>query len=89
MLRLPHIFLFALLSLGLLLAVCNKDPIEEPEPEPEPELEFSTSAYCDNSCYFSRDGEYDDGGYNSKSSLCKFGTDCTDCGRRVVKKIKR
>ncbi len=88
MLRLFKYILFCALIGGLVLSGCKKDPDEEEEPE-VPELEFSTSEFCDNSCYFNSDGECDDGGYGSTSSLCKFGTDCRDCGRRVIKKIKR
>lgn len=88
MLRISKYLLFCLLIGGLAIVACKKDPEEEEEPE-VPELEFNTSVFCDNSCYFSEDGECDDGGYGSTSSLCKFGTDCADCGKRIIKKIKR
>ena len=37
---------------------------------------------CTTTCEYSDDGSCDDGGYGSASSLCKFGTDCDDCGPR-------
>lgn len=37
---------------------------------------------CNTTCAYSGDGSCDDGGYGSASSLCKFGTDCDDCGPR-------
>lgn len=37
---------------------------------------------CDNTCYYAYDGECDDGGRNSLTSLCDCGTDCYDCGSR-------
>ena len=84
----PSSFLYLLLiSVLIFTGSCEKDPDEEPDPEPE--LEYVTNQYCDNSCYFSDDGECDDGGYDSKSDFCKFGTDCDDCGVRIRKRIKR
>ena len=38
--------------------------------------------YCTTTCPWSSDGECDDGGPNSETSLCDFGSDCTDCGAR-------
>jgi len=37
---------------------------------------------CTETCTRARDGECDDGGPGSVSSLCTLGTDCTDCGPR-------
>lgn len=37
---------------------------------------------CNNHCHWPGDGECDDGGPNSKYSLCYPGSDCTDCGPR-------
>ena len=37
---------------------------------------------CNDTCNFSDDGDCDDGGPDSDYSVCDFGTDCTDCGRR-------
>jgi hypothetical protein len=40
---------------------------------------------CDDACVpFNNDGECDDGGEESISNLCKIGTDCSDCGERIV-----
>ena len=40
--------------------------------------------YCEDTCRFSGDGDCDDGGPDSDYSFCALGTDCTDCGPRVV-----
>ncbi len=37
---------------------------------------------CDDSCTFASDMECDDGGPDSMTSVCAFGTDCSDCGPR-------
>lgn len=37
---------------------------------------------CENTCFFADDGECDDGGPDSITSACGFGTDCGDCGPR-------
>lgn len=37
---------------------------------------------CNETCDFFDDGECDDGGPNSTTSLCAPGSDCTDCGPR-------
>ena len=37
---------------------------------------------CDETCFFSDDGECDDGGEGSVTSACGLGTDCMDCGQR-------
>lgn len=40
---------------------------------------------CEDTCRaFNNDGECDDGGENSDTDLCKIGTDCSDCGARIV-----
>ncbi|HNO78921.1 MAG TPA: matrixin family metalloprotease [Phycisphaerae bacterium] len=39
--------------------------------------------FCDDSCFFAQDGECDDGG-DGFEQFCDFGTDCSDCGVRVV-----
>jgi hypothetical protein len=44
----------------------------------------SGSGGCTNSCYWSGDGECDDGGEGATYSVCEYGTDCTDCGVRPV-----
>ena len=42
----------------------------------------STLGMCDDSCTFAMDGECDDGGPDSDTSVCDLGTDCSDCGPR-------
>jgi hypothetical protein len=37
---------------------------------------------CDDSCGSARDGECDDGGPGSLYSICRYGSDCSDCGPR-------
>jgi hypothetical protein len=37
---------------------------------------------CNDSCRFAFDGECDDGGEGSITSLCSYGSDCGDCGPR-------
>lgn len=37
---------------------------------------------CSNTCRYARDGDCDDGGGRSSYELCRFGTDCADCGAR-------
>ena len=35
-----------------------------------------------NSCRYANDGECDDGGPEADSSICTYGSDCSDCGLR-------
>ena len=42
---------------------------------------------CENSCSLASDGICEDGGVGSSFSLCKFGTDCADCGSRHATKV--
>jgi hypothetical protein len=39
---------------------------------------------CTNTCEFAGDGECDDGGDGSELDLCALGSDCDDCGPRVL-----
>ena len=39
---------------------------------------------CTDECIFDDDGICDDGGPNSSFSLCEGGTDCTDCGAKLI-----
>ncbi len=50
------------------LAGCFQDPNEED--------------LCTNTCQYAYDGECDDGGPGSITSLCPCATDCADCGER-------
>lgn len=38
---------------------------------------------CTNTCAYPNDGECDDGGAGSVTSLCTYGSDCGDCGSRT------
>lgn len=38
---------------------------------------------CDDTCFWPADGECDDGGPNSLTDYCEYGTDCNDCGTRT------
>lgn len=40
------------------------------------------ASLCSNSCRYARDGDCDDGGRGSRYDMCRFGTDCSDCGPR-------
>ena len=42
--------------------------------------------YCSNNCQYASDGICDDGGSGSKSQVCKYGSDCNDCGSRAPSK---
>jgi hypothetical protein len=37
---------------------------------------------CENTCRYANDGQCDDGGPDSDTNACLFGTDCADCGER-------
>ena len=39
--------------------------------------------FCNDKCKYAGDGVCDDGGENSKSQVCRIGTDCSDCGQRT------
>ncbi len=52
-----------------------------PEGTPPPiDLPTSGDPRCSDSCQYSRDGECDDGRPGASYSVCRSGTDCTDCG---------
>ena len=46
--------------------------------------EIPADAICTETCEYSNDGGCDDGGPGANFSLCDFGTDCRDCGFRVL-----
>lgn len=39
---------------------------------------------CTDTCKWRNDNECDDGGHNSDYDVCRYGTDCTDCGPRWI-----
>jgi hypothetical protein len=41
-------------------------------------------ALCDDSCATARDGECDDGSKGAICAICGVGTDCSDCGARLL-----
>ena len=43
-----------------------------------------TTSLCSNTCQFANDNECDDGGEDSTFDGCQLGTDCNDCGTRIV-----
>ncbi|MDP4763876.1 MAG: hypothetical protein NWR83_13020 [Salibacteraceae bacterium] len=74
-------FSIILFSVLILAVACKRETIE------------IETIVCDDACApFNNDGECDDGGEESISNLCKIGTDCSDCGERIIitkEKIKR
>lgn len=61
---------------------CKEQPPKE-EVEERP-LSLLEEDWCLNDCVFSGDGECDDGGPDADTDFCQLGTDCDDCGRRIV-----
>ena len=53
-------------------------------PPPVPHAPFAASPGCANTCQNARDGNCDDGGPGAEFSDCVYGTDCADCGFRVL-----
>lgn len=76
---------FALFFFAAVLFGCKKDdPNEVIE---EPPLQIQTSEFCENTCIFANDGDCDDGGSNSSSDFCEYGTDCADCDLRTLVRV--
>ena len=58
-------------------------PLPPHPPESPPPMRLQATGWgCENSCAYANDRQCDDGGVDSDTSLCKGGTDCTDCGYR-------
>jgi hypothetical protein len=80
-LRIMLRFSIILFSVLILAVACKRETIE------------IETVVCEDACVpFNNDGECDDGGEESISNLCKIGTDCSDCGERIIitkEKIKR
>ena len=55
-----------------------------PAPQPPPEFPGGGMFTCLDTCVTSSNGVCNDGGVGSESSWCPLGTDCQDCGGRVV-----
>jgi hypothetical protein len=79
------IFLIALLSVLFFNACRDK----EEEPVEEKPIQTEEERICEDACVFANDGECDDGGPGATSSYCDFGKDCTDCGKRVIIRLKK
>ncbi len=47
-----------------------------------PDAFVPAGSVCENTCEYADDGECDDGGPDSITSICTFGSDCGDCGPR-------
>ena len=45
---------------------------------------YSPCLLCQNSCFFDGDSDCDDGGSGAKYNSCPSGSDCDDCGLRVL-----
>lgn len=80
--HLPTSRLILCLMFTAALITCKKDKDEEEE-----EIKTKETEYCEDSCIFANDGECDDGGQDSQSDYCDWGTDCTDCGKRIKVEI--
>jgi hypothetical protein len=66
------------LSFLTISTACNKETITIEE------------IVCEDACRaFNNDGECDDGGDGSDTDICRIGTDCSDCGERIVKTEER
>lgn len=64
-------------------------PPRRPPPPSAPPRAPGTLVLCKDACRFadvqySRDGRCDDGGEGALTNLCKLGSDCADCGERLV-----
>ena len=64
--------------------VSPKPPSPPPLPPSPPPSPSPPPGTCLDSCQWSRDRACDDGGPGSQYDVCELGTDCTDCGLRVV-----
>ena len=49
-----------------------------------PRRKLQGAACCTESCHYAADGDCDDGGLGSEYDACQVGSDCTDCGVRVL-----
>ena len=81
---------YALCSLGTDCDDCGGPSVYPPPPSPPsvypppPSPAPPPTSECTNSCYYSSDGECDDGGPGAEYSHCSLGTDCDDCGGQSV-----
>ena len=62
------------------IEVC-KDSYSPPLPSIPP-FSCPKEEICNENCTYSNDGYCDDGGIGNSFSICGFGTDCFDCGKR-------
>eukprot|EP00966_Prymnesium_polylepis_P326724 7382627-Prymnesium_polylepis.1 len=47
-------------------------------------LTSSVTGQCTDACQYPQDGICDDGGLGSQYNACPLGSDCTDCGVRII-----
>ena len=76
-----RILVFMLIS-TLIIAACNRD--KEEEPVEEKPINTREDRLCSDECVFANDGDCDDGGPSSDHDYCVLGSDCSDCGERLI-----
>ena len=77
-----QIALTAVVSIQMLNAgQARVDEARAAPPELSP-IDLCEDFACPPTVQSTRNGECEDGGYGSVSSVCAFGTDCSDCGMR-------
>lgn len=84
--RSPWLTALTVISLASLTVSsgCDSRSMRGPGPGPGGADSGSPSTpLCADTCPFAFDGECDDGGPASITSVCEYGTDCGDCGPRV------
>ena len=64
--------------------VLGEEPLPPSPPPPPPPPATLCDRTCPRSPGWASDGDCDDGGLGSEYSGCDLGTDCTDCGVRVI-----
>ena len=59
-------------------------PAQPPPPIAPPSPRTPANILCNDWCRYKYDGDCDDGGNGAEYSLCTIGSDCHDCGARLV-----
>ena len=59
-------------------------PSPPPPPSPPPSPPPYAPGHCANTCTWPRNGICEDGGLDSTSADCEYGSDCADCGWRPL-----
>lgn len=86
MFSIHRIFFLAVVTSFVLATGCRD---REKEPVEEKPILTEEEHLCEDACVFAKDGECDDGGPGATTGYCEFGKDCSDCGKRVVIKVKK